>query len=375
VKIVLTGGGTGGHVYPALAIAEALAEEPAVAPLEVLFAGTRDRLEAEIVPKAGIPIAFVRAAPLERRPSLELVRTAFENLRGVGDAFALVQRFAPDAVIATGGYVTFPVVVAARLARLLHRSRAKIVLLEPNATAGLTNRLLEPLVDEKWVSLPQVAGAQGRRTIVTGTPVRAAFLKPIDARIARLTLGLEPQRTTVAIIGGSQGAHSLNEAVASLLEAGGAPWQILHLTGSRDFAAMSAREQPAVARGDARVINYLADPRVAYAAADLMVVRAGASTLAELAATATPAILVPYPHATGDHQTHNARTFVALGAARLLRDEELSGERLARELHEALAPEAIAAMRRAAHKLAQGDPRAVIRARVKRWSPANTAQP
>lgn len=374
MNVVLTGGGTGGHIYPALAIAEALADEPGVAPLNVLYVGTRDRLEAEIVPRSSVAIAFVHAAPLSRRNPFSALRASWENLRGIVGALSVLRRFSPDAVIATGGYVAFPVVVAARLARIVHGSRVKIALLEPNAGAGLTNRLLTPLVDEVWISFEGAAGARGRRTFLTGTPVRAAFLKPADAKAARLALGLAPERTTVVVIGGSQGARSLNEAVAALVEHP-QRWQLLHVTGAAHVAAIQARESAAVARGDARVIGYLEDPALAYAAADLVVARAGASTLAELAATGTPAILIPYPHATEDHQTHNAGAVVAAGAARLLPDAELSAERLARELEVALAPEALAALRAAARRYAQRDARAAIRARVKAWSPAKCFPP
>jgi UDP-N-acetylglucosamine--N-acetylmuramyl-(pentapeptide) pyrophosphoryl-undecaprenol N-acetylglucosamine transferase len=337
MNVLLTGGGTGGHVYPALAVAEALRALPQAQPLSLLFVGTRDRLEAKIVPQADIPFACVAAAPLQRRLSFAFARTLAVNALGILQALSVLHRFRPDCVVATGGYVTFPVVVALRLVRALGLSQGKIALLEPNARPGLTNRLLEPLVDEIWVSYGEEHGSPRGKSIVTGTPVRASFSALPNARDARAQLGLDPEKTTIVVIGGSQGAHSLNAAVAALRLSPGR--QILLLTGHCDEIVP---EMPGVV-----VREYLDDMRIAYAAADAAVTRAGASTLAELAATRTPAILVPYPYATDEHQLHNAARFVRTGAARMLLDRELA-VRLQTELEELLEPQTLAEMRRAA---------------------------
>jgi UDP-N-acetylglucosamine--N-acetylmuramyl-(pentapeptide) pyrophosphoryl-undecaprenol N-acetylglucosamine transferase len=370
VKLLLTGGGTGGHVYPALAIAEALSGEAAFAPLEVLFVGTRGGLEAKLVPQAGLPLAYVRSAPLLRKLSPALIATLVDNVAGFFQALAVLHRFKPDVAVATGGYVAFPVIAALRLVRALRLSRAKIALLEANATPGLTNRLLGPLVDEIWLTVAAPGRSLGPKEVVTGTPVRASLLRAMPVPEARAALGLDPQKTTVVVMGGSQGARSLNDAVGAFAASGTLPpeWQILHVTGERDYArvAASARE----ASGALHVVPYLDDPRAAYAAADLVVARSGASTLGELRATATPALLVPYPHATGDHQAHNAEVVRAGGSARVVPDRELDGARLERELREALQPAALAAMRAAAERLIALDPRDAIRARVKRWAAA-----
>jgi UDP-N-acetylglucosamine--N-acetylmuramyl-(pentapeptide) pyrophosphoryl-undecaprenol N-acetylglucosamine transferase len=340
MNVLLTGGGTGGHVYPALAVAEALRALPQAQPLAFLFVGTHDRLEAKIVPEAGIPFVCVTAAPLQRRSSFALVRTLAMNALGVLQALSVLHRFRPDCVVATGGYVTFPVVAAMRLARALRLTQGKIALLEPNARPGLTNRLLEPLVDEIWVSYGEQHGL-GDKSIMTGTPVRASFSALPDPRDARARLGLDPEKTTIVVIGGSQGAHSLNAAVAGLHLSEGR--QLLLLTGRGD---QSVQSKPGVV-----VREYLDDMPIAYAAADAAVTRAGASTLAELAATRTPAILVPYPHATDAHQMHNAARFVRTGAARMLLDRELAA-RLQTELEEVLEPKTLADMRRAASSIA-----------------------
>ncbi|MGB8205486.1 MAG: UDP-N-acetylglucosamine--N-acetylmuramyl-(pentapeptide) pyrophosphoryl-undecaprenol N-acetylglucosamine transferase, partial [Candidatus Baltobacteraceae bacterium] len=272
MKVVLTGGGTGGHVYPALAIAEALRDEPDVAPLELLFVGTREGLEAKIVPRAGLTLAYVHAAPVARGKPLALARTLLENARGLVEALAVMHRFRPDAAIATGGYVAFPVVAALRLVRALRRSKAKLVLLELNAKAGLTNRLLGPLVDEIWLALAP-AGAPGAKERVTGTPVRASLRREMAPEDGRRELGLATRLTTIVVMGGSQGARSINEALRAMLTSQALPedWQVLIVSGERDYAAMKPLELEACTPGRVRVTAYLDDPRAAYAAADLVV--------------------------------------------------------------------------------------------------------
>jgi UDP-N-acetylglucosamine--N-acetylmuramyl-(pentapeptide) pyrophosphoryl-undecaprenol N-acetylglucosamine transferase len=370
VKLVLCGGGTGGHIYPALAIAEAFASEPAFEPLRVLFVGTRDRLEATLVPKAGVDIAYVHAAPLVRARPLAFARTAFENARGFCESLAILHRAKPDVLIATGGYVTFPVVAALRAVRLLGRSRAKIALFEANAAAGLTNRLLGPLADETWFAIAPARGLRSNERLI-GTPVRSALRRPCWPDDARRALGLDQSLTTIVVMGGSQGARSINDAVAGLVEDGLPPgWQIVVIAGARDFEAVRARLLP---YPRAIVLDYLDDPRIAYAAADLFVARAGASTLGELAATGTPALLVPFPFATGDHQSANARAFAANGGARVLADADLSPARLRVEIETAL--RSLPALRAAAARGAGSDPRSAVVARVKSWQAANKANP
>lgn len=369
MHLVLTGGGTGGHIYPALAIAEAFASEPAFAPLIVDFIGTRGGLEARIVPAAGLRLHTVRAAPLARALRLSLVRTFAINVFGVYDALRVLHRLEPDVVIATGGYVSLPVVAAMRLVRALGRSRARIAVLEPNAAAGLTNRLVAPLVDEVWYAIPPSTRGLRAREAVVGIPVRSSMRRAMSQAEARAALGLPAVATVIVVIGGSQGARSINDAVAGYVEAGvPSGMHVLVIAGERDFALLAGR---LAGRADATVVSYLEDPRSAYAAADLVVARAGASTLGELAATATPALLVPYPFATADHQAHNARAYAAGGGARVVADRDLDAGRLRAELTAALEPTVLAGMRAAARRASAVDPRATIVARVKAWSISN----
>ncbi len=371
MRLVLTGGGTGGHVYPAIAIAQAFAAEASFVPLEVTFVGTRGGLEASIVPKAALPIAFVHAAPLTRALSLSLVRTVVDNVRGFFESLAVLHRAQPDVLIATGGYVAFPVVAALRAVRLIGRSHARIALLEPNAVAGLTNRILAPLVDELWYAIAPAHGASD--AFVTGTPVRASMRVPVAQADARARLGVPPDATVVVAMGGSQGARSINDAIAGFVEAGLPPgFHVLAIAGARDLDALSRR---LAGKAGATVLGYLDDPRDAYAAADLVVARAGASTLGELAATQTPALLVPYPFATADHQRYNAEAFAAGGAAIVLADRDLNATTLREALLAALAPARLQTLREAAAALGARQPHAAIVARVKSWTLAKTSAP
>jgi UDP-N-acetylglucosamine--N-acetylmuramyl-(pentapeptide) pyrophosphoryl-undecaprenol N-acetylglucosamine transferase len=370
LKVALTGGGTGGHVYPALAIDDALRAEFRADAYEARFFGNRRGLEASLV--TTIPLTFVPSAALQRKPSFGTLRTVFANLAGIGVALGALARFKPLMVVATGGYVCFPVVVAARILRALRVLRCGIALLEINVTPGLTNRLLVPLVDEVWTTYAASAVAFGKKTIVTGTPLRASFARLADPRTARTRLGLDPERRTVVVMGGSQGARSINEAVAALVTRRTLPgdWQVLHVSGERDYAYMQAEQRELAAGNHVRLVPYLTDPADAYAAADVIVARAGASTLAEIAQSATPAVLIPYPYAAEQHQAHNAALFAQQGAAVVVADKELDGDRLWWTLRDVLDPQRNAAMREAARSLTPPDAGAAIVARIERAVPA-----
>jgi UDP-N-acetylglucosamine--N-acetylmuramyl-(pentapeptide) pyrophosphoryl-undecaprenol N-acetylglucosamine transferase len=364
LRIAFTGGGTGGHVYPALAIDDAVRERHPGDDYEPRFFGNAHGLEATLV--TTIPLVFVPSAPLQRSFSLGTVRTIVANGAGIVAALAALARFKPQMVVATGGYVCFPVVVAARILRVLRIVRCRIALLEINVTPGLTNRLLAPLVDEVWTTYAVSERSFGSKTAVTGAPVRASLRIAKDAASARDRLGLDPERTTIVAMGGSQGARSINEAVAALVTRRtlGEDRQVLHVSGERDFVYMQAEERTLAPGNRVRLVPYLDDPADAYAAADVVIARAGASTLAELAVTGTPSILIPYPHAADQHQAHNAALFEAAGAAVVLPDAGVDGDRLWWTLREVLEPDRNAALRKAARSLAPRNAAATIADRI-----------
>ncbi len=346
VTVLFAGGGTGGHLYPAFAIAEALKARGD----DVIFVGTRERLEARLVPAAGYPLRTIAAHPLERRLSFALVKMIAANLVGFFQSLRILARAKPDAIVATGGYVCVPLALAARARRLFARRRVPIALLEPNAVAGVASRVLRPLADDVWDAE------------TTGVPVRSALLHAPPRAQALARFGLDPDKKTLFAFGASQGARSINDAVVALLADGALPagWQVLHVTGERDYERI--RE---AAGTRATVRAYLDDPADAYAAADLVLSRAGASTLAELAALGIPAILVPYPYATDGHQQANAEAFAVRGAAVIVEDRALNA-RLAHILQEIAAPERLAAMRARAAATARRDAASAILARIDR---------
>ncbi|HEX8806712.1 MAG TPA: undecaprenyldiphospho-muramoylpentapeptide beta-N-acetylglucosaminyltransferase [Candidatus Aquilonibacter sp.] len=347
LRVVFTGGGTGGHLYPAIAIAQALGERA-----NITFIGTADRLEAKIIPQSGYPLITVRSAPLKR---------AYINVVGLFQAMRVLARLQPDIVIATGGYVCFPVVLAARTLRSTGVIRAKIALLEPNAHPGLTNRMLAPIVDELWGAFAQADRRFANKYIHTGIPVRAE-LRTLPSREAALArLGLSTQRSTLLAMGGSQGARSINDALTSLLKSDGLPegWQLIHVTGEQEYDRVRAAQG-----GGNGLRAYLNDVADAYAAADLVLARAGASTVGELAATGRPAILVPYPHAAEDHQRANAAMVAQSGAAVVVDDRELAAGKLRGILADVTRPARLAQLRAAAEQERPSDPVATILARV-----------
>jgi UDP-N-acetylglucosamine--N-acetylmuramyl-(pentapeptide) pyrophosphoryl-undecaprenol N-acetylglucosamine transferase len=357
VKAVFAGGGTGGHLYPAIAIAGALPEGSSVD-----FIGTADRLEATIVPQAGYRLHAVASRPLTRRVSFELIRTLVANAVGTLQSAAILRRLRPDVVIATGGYVSFPAVLAARVLRFFGAYRGALALLEPNAKPGLTNRLLAPLVDEVWGAFPEADPRFAGKYAFTGIPVRASLrsLPPRDAALERL--GLNPTRKTLLAMGGSQGARTINDALTGLLKSDGLPagWQLIHVTGEKEYD----RVRSALGKPEGALRAYLHDVSDAYAAADLVLARAGASTLGELAAIGVPSILVPYPYASENHQAANAQAFVAAGAAVAVADRDLDAGRLRLLLAQIVEPERLGALQAGAARLRPADPIAAILTRI-----------
>jgi UDP-N-acetylglucosamine--N-acetylmuramyl-(pentapeptide) pyrophosphoryl-undecaprenol N-acetylglucosamine transferase len=344
VTVVFAGGGTGGHIYPAIAIADALRRRSA----NVAFIGSADRLETTIVPKAGYSLYTIAAHSLPRRPSLRVFGAIAANVRGIVQSLRLLRATRPDLVVATGGYVSFPVAVAARLRRLTRLSRARLVLLEPNASPGLTNRLLAPMVDEVWRSVP----------------IRDSLRRLPPREEAAARLGLDASRRTLVAVGGSQGARAINDALLDLVARGGIPhgWQLLHLTGDSDYERVAAGQK----RANAPVVvrSYLEDMADAYAVADLLLTRAGASTLGELAALGKPAIVVPYPFAAEGHQAANAARLGEAGAVVVLADRELRDGRLPAVLAETTEERRLSALRDNAGRMQGSDPLIAILARI-----------
>ena len=330
MKILIAGGGTGGHVYPGIAVAEELRRLYPQA--TVLFVGGRRGVESHAVPEAGFAIRFVMTRGFPRRAWWRWPGAVLANVIGLLQSLWLVMSERPDAVLGTGGYVSGPVSMAAVLLR------RPLILQEQNSIPGLANRWLARVADEVHLSFTEARAFFTRKDNlkVTGNPVRAHILGG-ERATALQEFGLADGRPTVFVFGGSRGAHRINEAAIDAMRRlkGRVDVQFILQTGREDFE--SSRATVESEQLPARVAPYLRQMHLAYAVADLVVCRSGAMTLAEIAACGTPAILVPYPYAAHNHQEVNARNLVERGAASLILDRELSGERLAREIAHLLA--------------------------------------
>jgi UDP-N-acetylglucosamine--N-acetylmuramyl-(pentapeptide) pyrophosphoryl-undecaprenol N-acetylglucosamine transferase len=291
-------------VLPALAVAEALGERG----VQVSFAGSRDRVEGRLVPEAGYEFDAFQSTGLPRRPGLALARALAIAARAPAACLAILRRRRPDVVLGGGGYVSGPMVVAAGL------SRTPAALLEADAELGLANRLAVPFARRVFLALP-IAGLDGAKYSVTGRPVPLRS-RAIPEQEARRRFELPADGPVLLVLGGSQGARRLNElAVARWGDAGPA---VLHLCGDRDFPLLRDR----VSRPDYKLLPFTDEIGAAYSAADLALARAGGSVW-ELAAAGLPAVLVPYPHATADHQAKNARFFEEAGGAVAIDESQL----------------------------------------------------
>ncbi len=340
-RIAIAAGGTAGHVVPALAVAEELSRRGA----DVEFVGG-DRAEAELVPAAGYPLHQLRIEGIDRGNLLRSSRALVLAGRATAQARGLLRRIGADAVMGGGGYVAGPVGLAAR------GLRRPLVLTEADSHLGVTNRMLAPLAQRIFLAFP-IEGRSGAKWRVVGRPVPAAT-GVVDRAAARSRLGIGASESCVLVFGGSLGARRLNHAA---LDAFGtaAPGPVLHASGQRDHPELRERLDAFGSPPHYHLYPYVQPFADVLAAADLVVARAGGSVM-EVAAAGLPAILVPYPHASADHQTSNARYMERAGAAVVIPDDELDGPRLAREVGALLAaPQRMAAMANAARAVAKPD--------------------
>ena len=297
----------------------AVAAELRASGAEVSFLGTREKIEAELVPAAGYEIDFVKVRGIDRKNPLRAARAGFEALGAVGAARRVLSERGADVVMGGGGYVAGPAGLAAIL------TGTPLVLTEADSHMGLANRLLARRAQRVCLAFP-IAGREGERYLVTGRPVPAGILSA-DREAARRRFGIPPEARCLFVVGGSQGARSVNfAAVEAFAERDGREFQVLHLSGRRDHEELARRLAVAPHREGYTLVDYdpagLAD---FLAAADLVLGRSGGSIF-EVTAAGRPAVLVPYPYATGDHQSANAAWMERAGAATVLADAELGGE-------------------------------------------------
>ncbi len=328
-RVLIAGGGTGGHLFPGIAVVEELRRR--IEDVQVTFVGTERGIEARVLPELGERLELLDVTPLKGRRPGELMLSLARLPGAAGQALALVRRHRPDLVIGVGGYASGPVLAAAATLGV------PTAILEQNAHVGFTNRVLSKVVGRAYVSFDETASTfRADRVRVVGNPVRQSF---VDAarRAAADPDGFEARARRVFVMGGSQGSRALNQKVPEALAAIGLPERgvtVVHQTGAamRDEVEARYRELGV----PAEVVSFIDDMAAAYASAALVICRAGASTVAELCAVGRPAILIPYPHAADDHQGKNAEALERAGAGICIRESALTTEGLAGQVADLL---------------------------------------
>jgi len=349
MKVLIAAGGTGGHIYPGIAVAqEIMRRDPNST---VRFVGTARGLETKLVPQAGFELSLIDSAGLKnvslvaRMKGVAILPKSFVSARGV------IREFRPDVVVGAGGYVSGPVVLMASF------MRRPTLVMESNALPGWTNRVLVRFVDRAAVSFEQALPYFRGKAVVTGNPVRREFFEIPPKR-------REPGVLSLLVFGGSQGAHAINEAMVAALPGFRelpVTLRIKHQTGVADFEKVNAAYTAAGWSEQANVSSYIDNMMNDFAAADLVICRAGATTTAELIAAGKASIMIPFPYAADDHQRKNAEALQAAGAARMIVQQELSGERLLAEIQDlSQDPTQLDRMEQAGRGLARGDAAASV---------------
>lgn len=349
MRIIFSGGGTGGHIYPALTLIDTIKNK--LPDTNFLYVGTEKGLESDIVPKSGINFSAIKLeGGLERHFTLENFKRAADAILSIKRAGKIIDNFKPDVVVGTGGYVCGPILLAASLKKI------PTLIQEQNAVAGITNKILSKFVTKIAVgSKLALKNFPAAKTIYTGNPIRAEVLTAKRQDGLR-EFNFTADKPVILISGGSRGARSINTAMVDVLKrAKNFDAQFLHVTGKGEFESVTKNlgEVPK----NVKVVPYLYNMPQAIAMADLVIFRAGATGLAELTARGVPAILIPYPYAAENHQEFNAMELVKVGAARMILNKDLTAEILSAHIEELLKnPNALKEM--SAASLSLGRPQA-----------------
>ncbi len=346
MRVIVTGGGTGGHIYPALAIADKFKEqEPET---EILYVGNEEGIEKDVVPKSGYPMELVDARWLDKSNPWQLIKTGVRVTKGILEAGRVMRKFKPDVVIGTGGYVCFPVILAGK------RFGAKTFLHEQNAFPGLANRTLEKYVNKVFLGFSDAAKyfKDPSKMVEAGNPVRKSFFS-LDKAEARAKLGFPQEDFVVFSFGGSLGAEKINEVAFELMEALNGHEKVRMVFGTGkwyyDSIIEKAAEREITLCENIIIKDYIDDMENYLAASDLIISRAGALSVAETTVCGRASILIPSPNVTGNHQYFNAKAVADRGGAILLEEKDLTAEGLIKEvMHLKNNPEIAEKMGRAA---------------------------
>ncbi|QZY57182.1 undecaprenyldiphospho-muramoylpentapeptide beta-N-acetylglucosaminyltransferase [Crassaminicella profunda] len=321
MKVLISGGGTGGHIYPAIAIANKIREE--IKGVEILFVGTKKGLESELVPKAGYKLETITVSGFKRKLSIDTFSSIKDLFLGIKDATKIIRKFKPDLVIGTGGYVCGPVVFIASLLNV------KTVIHEQNVIPGMTNKILSKFVNKILVSFEESKEYFGNnnKIVVTGNPVRKDFID-VDKKGCRKVLGIDDDSFVVMTFGGSRGAKKINETMAKVLRKfnGRKDIRLILVTGSKHYEPIlkMINKNNFKMKDNIIVMEYVHDMAKYMGASDLVMCRAGAITLAEVTAMGLPTVLIPSPYVANNHQEFNAKVLEKNGASVLLPEKELT---------------------------------------------------
>lgn len=342
LKILVSGGGTGGHIYPALAVAQGIQRHWPEA--EILYVGTAEGMEATLVPSRGLPFRPISAAGWQGRKASALGWSLWQTFKGLMQASRIVKKERPDLVIVTGGYVCVPLALAAAI------KKVPLLIHEQNAIPGLSNRLIAPWASKIMLTYDEARRFFPRRMrtrcVTTGLPIRRE-IGQVTRQAAQESLCLSSEKKTILGLGGSGGAKSINDAMVYLAQV----WknhpdvQLIHVCGKRDYKRVvelcHEKGLSLDGQGNYQLYPYMDQMEVALAAADLCISRAGAAFMAEMTVCGIPGILIPYPYASGDHQRFNAESLVKKGGAVMIEDRELTGEVLLEKVTPILAQESL----------------------------------
>lgn len=329
MKIVVSGGGTGGHIYPALALIRTIKDKHPET--SFLYIGTEKGLESKLVTREDIPFRSIEITGFKRSISMENVKTVMRFLKGVKECKKMLKQFKPDVVIGTGGYVCGPVVYAAA------KLGIPTVIHEQNSVPGLTNKFLSKYVEKVAICFEEAGSFfPENKVVLTGNP-RASEVVNAKPSHALKSFGLSETKKTVLIFGGSRGARPINEAVVqSLSQFTSRPYQVLYITGDVHFEQVQKEVAAAGKPENVAVLPFIHNMPEVLVECDLVVSRAGATTLAELTALGVPSILIPSPYVTNNHQEKNARSLTDHGAAIMLAEKELTSDSLLKNLDDVL---------------------------------------
>jgi UDP-N-acetylglucosamine--N-acetylmuramyl-(pentapeptide) pyrophosphoryl-undecaprenol N-acetylglucosamine transferase len=356
MKVIIAGGGTGGHIFPAISVAEEILKRSGTN--EVLFAGTKKGLENELLSKKGYRVEHISARGIKGKGVKKSIAALISACKGVSESMSIIKRFRPDVVLGVGGYVSGPMVLSASLRGV------PTAICEQNSYPGITNRILGRFVKKVFATFEESVGFfPGGKVVITGNPVREEILRVKSIKD-------DTETVTVLVFGGSQGAHKLNESVPEALsKLGRADIRVIHQTGDRDYETV---KNAYAGRGiDARVLRFIDDMARAYGEADFVIGRSGAGTVAEITALGKPSLLIPYPYATNNHQLENARVLERSGAAVVVEDGDARPENLHAALTKLLHRDKLTTMASNARSLGKPDAAARIVDEISRLAGEN----